>query len=414
MLPERAGYVVVDGIVDPVSWSNEPTHQWSTHWLADAEKTYEKFLSDCSKAGPPLCPLALHEGEPWRNIESRFEEFFDRLAREPMRVNSIGGRQGRPSSNDEGERRQGVLTSGAARGLLESFLYNPQRWPEAAQLYSSAFKGDAEGLYNHIRPPPFNSSSRTTSIPSHSHSLPTRRDLHRQAITCLDSPPSSTPPSAEELARIGLYNLRNVSPHFGVSLAMNVLEPDIGCEFWPVHIGAREEREANRGEGKENTINERQSLPERFSGPWGLGKGKTPGPGSDTELERRMVIISNTADPITPLSGGLHLNALMPDSSVIVIQDGPGHCSNGLPSVCTAKLVRGYFSGTGTGTSTNPNADKDGIPFNGTICTPDMLTFPDPRRSIDGIESVMWSLMSEEDRTLLRAVRDIRRGYEDG
>ncbi|KAF9075654.1 Alpha/Beta hydrolase protein [Rhodocollybia butyracea] len=352
MLPKRAGYVVIDGIVDPVSWSNEPTHTLPAKWLGYAEKTYETFLQNCTKAGPTLCPLAKYEDEPWKNIELRFEEFFDATAARPISV---------PLGN-----RPGVLTSGAARGYLETFMYNPQRWSEAAKVYSAAFAGDATLLYNLIVPPPLTASE------NQSHPAP-RRDLYSHAIACLDTPPpspllSGNDPTAEDLSRLGLQTLQTVSPHFGVSLSMDVNEPYLGggCQFWPVRA------------------------PERFSGPWG-------GDEVETGLERKMVIISNTADPITPITSGLYLNSLMPQSSTMIIQDGAGHCSNALPSLCTAKLVRAYFSGNSEAT----------IPRNGTICYPDDVAFLDP------LDSEKWRLMEQADREMIQALRNIRRGHED-
>jgi hypothetical protein len=37
-----------------------------------------------------------------------------------------------------------------------------------------------------------------------------------------------------------------------------------------------------------------------------------------------MLIISNTADPITPIASGLLINKHMPNSSTLVVQNGPG------------------------------------------------------------------------------------------
>ncbi|KAE9404515.1 hypothetical protein BT96DRAFT_916850 [Gymnopus androsaceus JB14] len=340
MMPERAWVRCYR------CWSNEPTHKWPTNWLANAEKTYEIFLKDCSKAGPSVCPLTQYKDEPWQNIEQRFEAFFDATAKEPIPV--LSGH------------RPGILTSGAARGLLEIYLYNPQRWPEAANVYSAAFAGNATLLYNLLVPPLPSSTLSNQNQPT--------RDLHRQAISCLDSPPPKSPtdyPTPEDLARIGVHNLQEVSRHFGVSLGVS--EADGGCQFWPV------------------------TAPERFSGPWGSG----------VELQRKMVIISNTADPVTPLTSGLLLNSLMPESSTMIIQDGPGHCSNGLPSLCTAKLVQAYFSGT---------SNSDLIPQNGTVCTVDVSTFPQPDDEADR----KWRMMSQEDRALIQALKDIRRGAVGG
>jgi hypothetical protein len=63
-LPSRAGFVVIDGIVDPVNWSSEsfmlasyyrsevlaePSHKWPINWLASTEKTYRFYLETCSR-----------------------------------------------------------------------------------------------------------------------------------------------------------------------------------------------------------------------------------------------------------------------------------------------------------------------------------------------------------------------------
>ncbi|KAF8184038.1 hypothetical protein K438DRAFT_1123348 [Mycena galopus ATCC 62051] len=84
---------------------------------------------------------------------------------------------------------------------------------------------------------------------------------------------------------------------------------DGGCQYWPV-----------RG-------------PERFAGPW------------NATLEWPMLIVSNPIDPITPIQSGLRINSLMPGSTRLIIQDGPGHCSTATPTLCTRKLVREYYAG---------------------------------------------------------------------
>jgi hypothetical protein len=58
-----------------------------------------------------------------------------------------------------------------------------------------------------------------------------------------------------------------------------------------------------------------------------------------------MLIVSNTADPITPIASGLLINRHMANSSRIVIQNGPGHCSPALVSLCTLKVQREYWAG---------------------------------------------------------------------
>lgn len=56
-----------------------------------------------------------------------------------------------------------------------------------------------------------------------------------------------------------------------------------------------------------------------------------------------MLIISNKADPITPLASGREINKLMGNSSRLLIQNSPGHCSLSGVSASTARHYRNYF-----------------------------------------------------------------------
>ncbi|KAJ7624723.1 hypothetical protein FB45DRAFT_1060932 [Roridomyces roridus] len=69
-----------------------------------------------------------------------------------------------------------------------------------------------------------------------------------------------------------------------------------------------------------------------------------PGPWN-ASLEWPMLI---SAIRITRIQSRLRINSLMPESSRIIVQDGPGHCSTTIPT-----LVRGYYTRT--------------LPENGTI-----------------------------------------------
>ncbi|KAJ3732572.1 hypothetical protein DFJ43DRAFT_1154298 [Lentinula guzmanii] len=327
MLPHRIGYVVIDGIVDPVSWSNEPSHKWPINWIADAEKTYKIFLQDCSKAGPSLCPLTEYKDELWQNLERRFEDFFDAVARKPIPV---------PFGN-----RPGILTSGGARGLLRIALQRPLGWPKVAKVFSSALTGNATELYNLLVHPVTHDPEPYISP--------------RLAVTCLDSPRPPSPdefPTAEDLTKQGLKALREVSPHFGLSTGVG--EPDGGCQYWAV------------------------DGPERYTGPW------------NATLETKMLIISNTADPITPKSSGLLVNSLMPHSSVIIIQDGPALLDFYAFSMY-CKNSTGYFAGE--------------MPKNGTVCPVDVATFP-------GEESEKHiQALSADDQELLKALKDLEANF---
>nr|GAT45843.1 predicted protein [Mycena chlorophos] len=285
MLPDRVGRVVIDGMVDPVGWANQPSHKWAFGDLSSTEKTYTYYLQKCTEAGPSRCPIAKSQNEPPSDISARIEAFLDALAVSPLPV--IGN----------GVARTGILTSGSARRLLLTSLVRIR----------IGFR-------------PKQTSTRATLRPRAS------------SRSCLDSPPPfedaerSPPPSAEDLAAEFLRTMDHVSSHFGASVSVG--EPDGGCHFWPTS-----------GKG-----------PERFTGPW------------NASLEVPMLIVSNTMDPITPIQSGLLINSLMPHSSRMIIQDGPGHCSTAIATPCTQKLVRDYYAGV--------------VPANGTMCGMEYEFFP--------------------------------------
>ncbi|KAF9264971.1 hypothetical protein L218DRAFT_176456 [Marasmius fiardii PR-910] len=314
LFPERIGRVVMDGVVNPIFLSKEPTYKWPGNWLADSEKTYDIFLKDCSNAGPTRCPLAQFRGEPHQDIASRIENFLDSVAQAPISI-PLGGRLGTG---------HGILTSGTIRALLLIALHGPNNWPEFSQTLASVVASNTTAqasLYDMAFP--------RLQDPPHP---PFARDLERQAITCLDAPVSSAV-SAEQLADQAIKTLRETSLHFGASTGLS--EPDGGCEFWTTNS------QVDRVEMRLDEANE---------------KMKKDG-------DSKVLIISNTADPITPLSSGLLVNSLLTESSTLVIQDGPGHCSTSFPSQCIKDLQRAFWAGE--------------APKNGTVCTADRKTFPD-------------------------------------
>ncbi|KAJ7477355.1 hypothetical protein FB451DRAFT_1242275 [Mycena latifolia] len=296
MLPDRAGFVVIDGIADPVNWSTEPSHKWPANWLTSTDKTYRFYLETYSHAGPEACPLAEYQDEPYEDIEARIEAIFNRLVVAPLP------------------------------------LERPPQWADSALAFAQAMAGNGTMLFDKLATP------RAETTPSY--------DLVRLGVTCMDSPPPASPaevPTAEDLAA-----------------DVSVGEPDGGCQYWPV-----------RG-------------PERFTGPW------------NATLQWPMLIVSNTVRSPPSKAGSA---SLMGSSTRIILQDGPGHCSTATPTLCTMKLVRGYYAGI--------------LPENGTTCDTSYDFFPGP--SADA-ESTLLGL-DAEDRKLLASARavgellqDLRRG----
>ncbi|PPQ65526.1 hypothetical protein CVT26_000483 [Gymnopilus dilepis] len=75
-----------------------------------------------------------------------------------------------------------------------------------------------------------------------------------------------------------------------------------------------------------------------------------------------LMLIGNTADPVTPLAAALNTSKLFP-GSVVLTQDSPGHTSFTSPSECTLGYVQRYFQ-NGT------------MPPAGTVCPVTANLFP--------------------------------------
>ncbi|KAH8102225.1 TAP-like protein-domain-containing protein [Cristinia sonorae] len=203
-----------------------------------------------------------------------------------------------------------ILTSGRAKWAIQFALLVPSWWPKLSVSLTSAMNGDPADLLNNS-------------------DFYLYRDLERNSVTCNDVP-KFAPPSAEEVTDELLNVYQNVS-RFVFSVVTS--EPDSGCQYWPV------------------------TPPERFTGPW------------NNTLRNPMLILSSTADPVTPMASALKVQARLGDSARLLLQDGPGHATSSLPSLCTSRYARAYFT-NGT------------LPPKDARCKPDFTPFPSSEVSI--------------------------------
>ncbi|CAL1710000.1 unnamed protein product [Somion occarium] len=226
--------------------------------------------------------------------------------------------------------RPGLLTSGRARNHLILSLQRPSIWRFAARQIALAMQGDGSGILNFL------------------HAWRLYVDLERPAVSCNDAP-RFTPPSAEEVVDEYLHVYHNVSRFIFSTITT---EPDSGCQFWPV------------------------TPAERYTGPW------------NHTLNNPILILSNTADPVTPIASGRSVASLLGNSSRLLVLDSPGHCSLSLNSLCMARHIQAYFA-NGT------------LPAENTICTDAPAPFSHPG------ESIFTHDMSEEDEVLLDSLQGL-------
>ncbi|KAJ7275703.1 alpha/beta hydrolase fold-domain-containing protein, partial [Mycena rebaudengoi] len=89
-----------------------------------------------------------------------------------------------------------------------------------------------------------------------------------------------------------------------------------------------------------------------------------PGPFGAPNTSFPLLVIGNTADPVTPIAGAKSTLDAFPGSTLLTI-DAPGHTSLGAPSICFYGYLRQYFQ-NGT------------LPPQSTVCQPDGVLFPPP------------------------------------
>ncbi|KAJ7219644.1 TAP-like protein-domain-containing protein [Mycena rebaudengoi] len=128
-------------------------------------------------------------------------------------------------------------------------------------------------------------------------------------------------------------------------------------------------------------------------------EGRFQGPvGANTSFP--LLVIGNTADPVTPLSHARKTASAFP-GAVLLTQDSPGHTSTAAQSLCTIQHIGQYFQ-NGT------------LPAAGTLCPVDQELFPNPSASTAVRRSIRDSELLEASRRIGEAVRPILLGTMGG
>ncbi|GJE96257.1 alpha/beta hydrolase [Phanerochaete sordida] len=342
MFPDNVGRLIIDGVVDADdyyagSWSNN---------LIDTDTALRMILDACVAAGPTKC--ALYESTTDK-VHARLTSIFDNLKKQPLPIyNSTSGRE------------YGLVDYKLVRTALFMLLYSPNGGTNIsadypAQNFLNALahveKGDGLpfGRLTHLVPvePPFSCSC--PGEPGKPTVVPFLWLEASTAIACSDSDAAHADDTIEDLEE------------FFEELAK-------GTEFadqWAVTLAC---------------IGWRARPVERFAGPF-VANTSFP-----------LLLIGNTADPVTPLTHARKMSRGF-DNSVVLHQDSAGHCSLSATSLCSAKIVREYF--------------RDGkLPKNGTVCSVESTIFP-----TDAVAPRVHAL-SAEDFAVLEAWKEIAAAVE--
>lgn len=124
MFPRRVRAIVLDGLIDPVAYTNGTASALSSG-LRDVDRLFSKFLALCQAAGSDRCPLA-GQGT---SVARRVHGVLRSLRRGPIAAST------------------GELTYGEVLAALKfAVLPDPAIWPSAAALIEAAAEGDAAPL----------------------------------------------------------------------------------------------------------------------------------------------------------------------------------------------------------------------------------------------------------------------------
>ncbi|TFK84554.1 alpha/beta-hydrolase [Polyporus arcularius HHB13444] len=297
MFPERVGRVVLDGIIDPVFFA---AHEISTHFehlLVSTDTIYKVLITGCALAGPAGCAAA-SEGDGPLDIDAKFQALL-KAAYDAAKADPAA-----------------PLTSGQIRLQLYFELFSPTDWAHYMNTVYPALVASVKGEAQNNR-----------SLVEQSRQLSGRRVFKRTANTsplytsasiyCADSPDLQGTTMTDVLEAV-IAGTRNVSHMLGAILPAPLYQ----CSFWPV-----------------------RSV-ERYQGPY----NKT--------LANKILIASNTLDPVTSLAGAEVLAGLLGEDAVLVRINAFGHTTLAVPSKCMEGIIAAYMA-NGT------------LPANGTVCEVD-------------------------------------------
>ncbi|KAG5653159.1 hypothetical protein H0H81_002001 [Sphagnurus paluster] len=276
---------------------------YKTLWatnLLDTDKTMNTFYATCHSAGPTQC--AFYAPTP-AQIAANLSSLYTTIRARPVPVRTALS--------------YGLVDYTRLRLTLLTALCSPWAdWPTLAVALADLARGNGTALYTMLEPPSVDSECTCPSAPDEEFAVVDEAGI---AVSCNDG--DVVP---EDFGELEEYFKNTLS----TSEWAELWDVRTLCVGWP-------------------------SVPKLFKGPFGANTTSFP-----------LLIVGNTADPLTPLWAAKK-TAQDFSGAVVLTQDSPGHCSIAAPSVCTQKYIREYFA-NGT------------LPPNGTVCSVPGSPFDEP------------------------------------
>ncbi|KAH7093917.1 TAP-like protein-domain-containing protein [Auriculariales sp. MPI-PUGE-AT-0066] len=239
-----------------------------------------------------------------------------------------------------------LVTSAHIKQLLFTAMYAPATWPGVASLLADVLSGDGSRLLASLPVVELNSTKAASTL------------FAFNQVVCSDAPELSPKAASTAVEKLQAEVIRLYEEDGNKYFAASMMS---ACHAWPVRPARR------------------------FEGPF------------NNTLRNPILVIGNTADPVTPLRNAMRVNKLLGNSSRLIIQDSTGHCSVSTASLCTTNAIRAYLlNGT--------------LPENGLFCAPSELPFP------EASNREVATLLTPKERTpdnirLLRLATDLREDW---
>ncbi|KAJ7229501.1 Alpha/Beta hydrolase protein [Mycena rebaudengoi] len=293
----------------------------------DADKVLQAFFDGCAAAGPELC--AFYKPTP-AEIADRLAALTASIRAKPVPVIT-------PTF-------YGVVDYTVLRlTLFDSFKMPYDLFPTVAESLAALESGNGTLLYSIFGGAPFECDCSTNdTVPFHLNS-----NEANIAVQCSDA--EEVTDSIEQFT--AFVNNAAKTSQFAEFL-VDYLR--VNCDGWQIH---------RKG---------------RFLGPVAAAHTRVP-----------LLIVTTTADPVTPGAGALNTLAGFP-GFVLLTQDSPGHTSLTTQSLCTLDYFRQYLE-NGT------------LPEPGTVCPVEATLFGVPGNST----AIRRATLSAEDEQALAALKAI-------
>ncbi|KAF8307596.1 hypothetical protein DL93DRAFT_2171613 [Clavulina sp. PMI_390] len=312
IFPERAGKVILDGVVNPVLWAAEQQYKLWGYQIADTPSVLAKFAQSCAEVGPTYCAIAQANSTQESILTWIQQELMNRAFQLYDPVNF-------PDS----------LPSSLVRAHIFGGLYSSEDFASFGQelaLLKTQIDGEVAQETNGTSTNTTSLQARRPSRMSVGSRLRKRTDDSstfdsvQQAVACADAVDPGNTTTVDVFNSI-IATASNVSQLLGP-----VWDFSYYCHKWPARAV------------------------ERYTGPW------------NATLTQPALLISNTFDNISPLKGAELVAEMLGSSAVLLKRDGYGHSSLADGSPCTDAAIAAFYT-------------NGSYPAAGTVCPTDTNYF---------------------------------------